>query len=103
MKNAAISMGGQADKYRTRPDMSAPDNRTYTPIGVCPCPVSVRRRKQLEAFPNQHDLCGMVWAPVADAESPILVVKLNEINVEDANELHLTCSVACFGETLKGT
>lgn len=96
-------MGGQADKYRTRPDMSAPDNRTYTPIGVCPCPVSVRRREQLEVLSDQRDRRGRVWAPVADAESPILVVKLNEISAESSGELHLTCSVACFGETLKGT
>lgn len=78
--------------------MSAPDNRTYTPIGVCPCPVSVRRREQLEVLSDQRDRPAMVWAPVADAESPILVVKLNKIKAEDANKLRLTCSVACFGE-----
>lgn len=46
----------------------------------------------------QHDRRGMVWAHVADAESPISGAKLKEINVEDANELSLVCSVACFGE-----
>ncbi|RCW79978.1 hypothetical protein DFP89_1217 [Paracoccus lutimaris] len=82
--------------------MSAPDNRTYTPIGVCPCPVSVRRRKQLEVLSDQRDRRGMVWAPVADTESPISIAKLNEINAEVTNELRLACSVACFGEALKG-
>jgi len=99
VKNDAISMGGQADRYRTRPDMYAPDNRTYTPIGVCPCPVSVRHRMQLEIYSDQYDRRGMAWAPVADSESPICVVKLNEINAEHKTELILACSVACCGKT----
>lgn len=46
----------------------------------------------------QRDRRGMVWAHVADAESPIFSVKLNEISAEYNAELSFACSVACFGK-----